>query len=737
MRSCWARRSGGVNSPRLARLCKPGTVLAPGTRLATYEVRERLAVGGMGEVYLCRHRLLDRIDAVKVLRPHLVADDAFRRRFLREALAAARLRHPHIVTVYTADEVDGQLFLAMEYVAGADLAALIERDGALQPQRAVGLLAQVADALDAAHRVQMTHRDVKPSNVLVERPDAPDEHAYLVDFGLSKSQQAVDQTITQAGEVLGSVAYIAPEQLEGKDTDGRCDQYSLACMAFECLTGRLPFPRDSQLAVLTAHLTAPPPAVTSVRPELPTALDPVIARGMGKAPDDRYPTCSAFVDALRAALAPAPAPAGTARVVPPSSATRAFPGHTEVSGRAAVPPATPIPPAPGPQYTSPPATGRWVPEPAPARPAPAAPAPPTPTPTRTTGTTRLYLAVVGGPESGRMTALPDGEYRLGPAGTALDDAATAAPPAVHYSLGVSGWTVRLYDPVGVLVNGEPVHGSRALAPGDVIEAGASLLEVRAAHQLARLPPGAVLHDAVTLHRIAHDRLHVARRGPQHPQAMVVRLGWRPGRPPGPLSIPLGARTAVALRGAAEPVSALLRWLLAQAMVLHDARDLCLAVAAAPVGADRWTWLASAPHGRPGCPPISGPHWANNAEGSADLVARLRHVIEVRRVAAGGGPAHHASAVLPRVLAVIDDQLGAPDTDFVCGVGPQLGVHVVRLLGPTVDRPPPANCAICVDVTEDSRELVVRAAGQPAASIGVPDGVPVDYVRNLADTLADT
>ncbi len=300
-------RDADIGGSRLARgagACKSGGVLSPGSRLATYEVRERLAVGGMGEVYLCRHRLLDRIDAVKVLRPHLVADEAFRRRFLREALAAARLRHPHIVTVYTADEVDDQLYLAMEYIPGADLAALIKRDGGLDPTRVVRLLAQIADALDAAHRLTLTHRDVKPSNVLVERPDEDDEHAYLVDFGLSKSQQATDQDITQAGQVLGSVAYIAPEQLEGTETDGRCDQYSLACMTFECLTGALPFPRENQIAVLTAHLTVPPPAVTGLRPELPAGLDAVVARGMAKKPDDRYATCTEFVAALRAALAP-------------------------------------------------------------------------------------------------------------------------------------------------------------------------------------------------------------------------------------------------------------------------------------------------------------------------------------------------------------------------------------------------------------------------------------------------
>ncbi|HEV2087273.1 MAG TPA: serine/threonine-protein kinase, partial [Cryptosporangiaceae bacterium] len=261
-------------------------MLSPGSRLATYEVRERLAVGGMGEVYLCRHRLLDRVDAVKVLRPHLVADQAFRRRFLREALSAARLRHPHIVTVYTADEVDGQLFLAMEYIPGVDLGVILDQEVVLTPERALPILDQIADALDAAHRLTMTHRDVKPSNVLVERAGAPDEHAYLVDFGLSKSSAAVDQDITVTGQVMGTVAYIAPEQLQDQRLDGRGDQYSLACMTFECLTGRLPFPRENQVATITAHLTAEPPSVTELRPALPAAVDAVVAKGMAKAPQD-------------------------------------------------------------------------------------------------------------------------------------------------------------------------------------------------------------------------------------------------------------------------------------------------------------------------------------------------------------------------------------------------------------------------------------------------------------------
>jgi hypothetical protein len=278
-------------------------VLEPGTTFASYEVLRRLAVGGMGEVYLCRHRLLDRLDAVKVLRPHLAQQPDFRRRFLREALSAARLRHPGVVAVYTADESDGLLYLAMEHVAGRDLASILD-GGSMEPARVVRLLAFVADALDAAHAANLVHRDIKPSNLLVTDAGTAVESVTLVDFGISRRYDA-DSDITRTGEIVGTIAYCAPEQLAAAGVDGACDQYGLACVAFECLTGSVPFPRESQLATVTAHLTAEPPSAAALRPALPAAVDSVLARGLAKAPADRYPTCAAFVRALSAALATA------------------------------------------------------------------------------------------------------------------------------------------------------------------------------------------------------------------------------------------------------------------------------------------------------------------------------------------------------------------------------------------------------------------------------------------------
>jgi serine/threonine-protein kinase len=279
-------------------------VLHAGATFAAYEVRGRIAVGGMGEVYLCWHRLLDRLDAVKILRPHLAADDGFRRRFLQEAHSAARLRHPNVVSVYTADEFDGLLYLAMEYVAGEDLTSLLRRCGRLAPARALRLLGAVADALDTAHRAQLVHRDIKPSNLLVTSVGTPDESVTLVDFGISRMLDA-DSEITRTGEIVGTIAYCAPEQLSRRGIDGSCDQYALACVAYECLTGEVPYPREGQLAIMTAHLTAPPPVVTAIRPDLPAAVDSVIARAMAKEARQRFATCVDFVEALRAALAPA------------------------------------------------------------------------------------------------------------------------------------------------------------------------------------------------------------------------------------------------------------------------------------------------------------------------------------------------------------------------------------------------------------------------------------------------
>ena len=260
--------------------------LAAGTTLATYTIERLLGRGGMGEVYLATQAGLGRKVALKLLTPELAADPRFRERFITESRLAASLDHPHIVPIYEAGEADGQLFLAMRYVEGNDLGAVIANDGRLQPDRALGLLVGIAAALDAAHDRGLVHRDVKPGNILVARTTRGEEHAYLGDFGLTK-QQGSDVGFTRTGQVVGSVNYVAPEQIEGRPIDHRADVYSLACVLYTALAGRPPYPRETEVATLWAHVQAEPPRLSDIDPTL-APYDRVIAQGMAKDPANRY-----------------------------------------------------------------------------------------------------------------------------------------------------------------------------------------------------------------------------------------------------------------------------------------------------------------------------------------------------------------------------------------------------------------------------------------------------------------
>ena len=212
---------------------------------------------------------------------------------------------PHIIPVYEAGEADGVLFIAMRFVRGGDLRLVLEREGALPSGRVAAFISPVASALDAAHRAGLVHRDVKPANILVDaRPDRPD-HVYLSDFGVSKGAMS-SVSLTGAGQFLGTPDYSAPEQIQGRAVDGRTDQYALACVAYQLLTGAAPFERDQGMAVLLAHLSEPPPSLRSRRPDLPGAADQVLARALAKVPEKRYGSCQDFADALREALGLAP-----------------------------------------------------------------------------------------------------------------------------------------------------------------------------------------------------------------------------------------------------------------------------------------------------------------------------------------------------------------------------------------------------------------------------------------------
>jgi DNA-binding beta-propeller fold protein YncE len=272
-----------------------------GTRLAGYRIQALLGQGGMGVVYLAEQLGPHRQVALKLLSAPVATSEAFRERFLRESELAAAIDHPNVLPVYDAGETDGVLWIAMRYVDGTDLAALLHRDGPLAPERALAICGQVAGALDAAHARGLVHRDVKPANILLAMEGGAAAQAYLADFGLTKRVGGA-RRLTVSGQVLGTIDYVAPEQVEGGQVDGRADQYSLGCVLFECLTGVVPFRRDSELAVLWAQVHDPPPRIGEYRPDLPAGLDDAIGRALAKAPGDRYPSCAAMVAATQAAL---------------------------------------------------------------------------------------------------------------------------------------------------------------------------------------------------------------------------------------------------------------------------------------------------------------------------------------------------------------------------------------------------------------------------------------------------
>jgi hypothetical protein len=266
--------------------------------LAGYEIGRLLGRGGMGEVYVAFDPRLERPVALKVLAPRLAEDEQFRARLLRESRLAASLDHPNVVPVYDAGETDGVLFIAMRYVDGTDLRELLRADGPLSPERAIAIVQQVAGALDTAHARGLVHRDVKPSNVLIDRAEGR-EHCYLADFGLTQSVRGQPAT---DGQLLGTIDYVAPEQIRGDPIDGRADVYALGCLLYEALTGERPFDRPSDVATIFAHLEEEPTPASDRRPELPSAIDPVLTRAMAKNPADRHETCTALVEDARVAL---------------------------------------------------------------------------------------------------------------------------------------------------------------------------------------------------------------------------------------------------------------------------------------------------------------------------------------------------------------------------------------------------------------------------------------------------
>lgn len=391
--------------------------IGPGTQLGPYRVTGLVGQGGMATVYRAEHDVSGEVAALKVMLGDLALDDGFRRRFQRESSYASSLEHPNIVGVREVGEVEGRLYIAMELVQGSDLKAILALEGALEPERALAILEQVAAALDAAHAAGISHRDVKPANVLVASGEGPEreDHAYLADFGLGKNTMRDSVALTSAGQFVGTLFYTAPEQVLGAAVDHRADVYSLGCVLFECLAGEPPFHSVNDAELLHAHVEEPPPRLSEHRSGSPAALDAVIARALAKDPSDRYRSCSELVREARAAIG-----VETARPEPPA---------------AAAPPAA---------YAG-----------------------------------DLQLTVFAGPAEGTVIPL-DGELILGRhgsgRGTLAGDPEVSRRHARVWRDPDGSWVVEdLGSNNGTLVNGRLLKGPHPLRPGQTIEVGGSAL----------------------------------------------------------------------------------------------------------------------------------------------------------------------------------------------------------------------------------------------------------------------
>jgi serine/threonine-protein kinase len=293
--------------------------LSPGTELAGCRIEEILGTGGMGVIYRATELRLGRPVALKLIAAEGASDPDLRERFEREARLTASIDHPNVIPVYAAGEEDGHLYLVMRFVPGTDLHRLLRREGSLAPARAARVVAQVADALDAAHAAGLVHRDVKPANVLIAG-----EHVYLSDFGITRVQEA-DTQITDSGGWVGTVDFMSPEHLRAEPTDARSDVYALGCVLYTALTGAPPFRRQTVPATITAHLHDPPPK-PSATPGVPVAFDAVVARALAKAPTDRYASAGDLGRAaLAAAVGEAPATARGSVAVGEATPERATP----------------------------------------------------------------------------------------------------------------------------------------------------------------------------------------------------------------------------------------------------------------------------------------------------------------------------------------------------------------------------------------------------------------------------
>ncbi|MEU7769212.1 serine/threonine-protein kinase PknD [Nocardia sp. NPDC049190] len=275
-----------------------GDATCPAEAFGRYRLLSLLGQGGMGQVWRAQDSLTNRVVALKVLPERYADDEQLRERFRRECRAVAQLTEPHVIPIHDFGDIDGRLYLNMRLIEGTDLRTVIKQEGTLSPRRAVAIITQVAGALQAAHDAGLVHRDVKPTNILL----GADEFASLIDFGIAHA--ADDRTLTTIGETIGTVAYMAPEEISAEvKADARVDVYALTCVLYECLTGRPPFASELGMqGVIAHHLHTPPPRPSATTPDVPTAFDAVIAKGMAKNPDDRYQTVRELAAAAEAAV---------------------------------------------------------------------------------------------------------------------------------------------------------------------------------------------------------------------------------------------------------------------------------------------------------------------------------------------------------------------------------------------------------------------------------------------------
>lgn len=333
-----------------------GSILRIGGEFAGYRIDALIGRGGMSEVYRAENPRLEKKVAIKVLSAELAGDQLFHERFLRESRMAASLEHPHVLPIFDAGEENGVPYIVMRYIEGPDLKELVEREGRLSLERVVTIIEQVGGALDSAHAKGLVHRDVKPANVLIDGgTNGSGDHAFLSDFGVAKHSLTASG-LTHTGHFVGTIDYVSPEQIEGKELDGRTDVYSLGCVLYESLAGIPPFDRDSNVAMIYAHLLDAPPAISDQRIDLPAPIDAIVAKALSKDREERFQTCGALAAELRRAAAPA------------AEATRAAgstPLMTRLSEPAGAAPATVL------------AAGAATAVPAPDTSAAAAPSPPT------------------------------------------------------------------------------------------------------------------------------------------------------------------------------------------------------------------------------------------------------------------------------------------------------------------------------------------------------------------------